>query len=101
FEITFLKDNLEEGESWTETVEIVTNVTFFGMTQSITSNATFNSLIEEKGISLTVNGVTYTDVIKVKSTATVVSEEGTEISESLNWYSKDVGLIKSYSDDPE
>lgn len=101
FEITFLKDNLEEGESWTETVEIVTNITFFGISETVISNATFNSLIEEKGISMTVNGVTYTDVIKVKSTATVVSEEGTEISESLNWYSKDVGLIKSYSNDPE
>ncbi|MFA7446111.1 MAG: DUF6252 family protein [Flavobacteriaceae bacterium] len=101
FEVTFLKDNLEAGESWTETVDIVTHVTFFGMTQTVTANATFNSLIQEKGASLTVNGVTYTDVIKVKTTATIVSEEGTEASEATNWYAKDVGLIQSFTTDPE
>lgn len=101
FEIIFLKDNLAVGESWTETKTIVTNVVMFGMSQTINANATFNSVIEEKGISMTVNGVTYTDVIKVKTTATVVSEDGTEVSEAQNWFAKDVGLIKSYSNDPE
>ena len=101
FEITFLKDNLAVGESWTETKTIVTNVVMFGMSQTINANATFNSVIEQKGISMTVNGVTYTDVIKVKTTATVVSEDGTEVSEAQNWFAKDVGLIKSYSNDPE
>lgn len=101
FEVTFLKDNLDEGQSWTETISIVTHVEVFGMSQTLTATATFNSIIEQKGISLTVNGVTYEDVIKVRTTATVVSEEGTEVSEGQNWFAKDIGLIKSYSDDPE
>lgn len=101
FEITFLKDNLAVGQSWVETKTIVTNIVMLGTPQTITSNAIFHSVIESKGETLTVNGTTYTDVIKVKSTATTVTDGETEVSVSENWFAKDVGLIKSYSNDPE
>lgn len=101
FEIIFLKDNLEVGEAWTQTLTIVTNMVIFGVPQTVSADAVFHSVIEEKGGSLVVNGVSYDDVIKVRTIATTVTDEGTEVATAENWYAKDIGLIRSYSNDEE
>lgn len=107
YEFVMLKDYLDEGETWTHTVSFVTTYEMLDMPDfpieipDITTTITMDGTIMEKGISLTVNGTTYNDVIKQKIVQTVSMElpgttETTETSIiSYTYFAKDIGPIKS------
>lgn len=98
-EIIILKDNLAVGGTWTST---------FSLTYSdedgvgiLTVNSDY--VIEQKDVTLTVNGTTYQNVIKVKSTdSSVLTINGVPFGEDLpgtteTWFAKDIGIIKMKS----
>jgi len=104
YEITVLRDNLAVGQGWTETVEFVTSYEMpdFPMEiPDITTSITMQGTIMEKGVSLTVNGTTYNDVIKQMVVQTVSMEipGSTQTTETTlttyMWFAKDVGPIRS------
>jgi hypothetical protein len=83
-ELLYLKDNVNVGTSWTETE----SATIQGI--PVTVQLAFT--ISEKGISYVVNGVTFTDVIKV----TVVPTFPVPSTSDLQYYyARNVGLIYS------
>lgn len=95
-EIVILKDNLAAGGTWTSTI-----VLSIGEEEAeAVITITLDHIIEQKNVSAVVNGVTYQDVIKVKSTNTselsfngevIPNDSGTTIS--YHWFAKDVGMI--------
>lgn len=88
-EILFLKDNAATGTSWLAGTTTV-NVPGFG---TLTIN--INNTIAAKGLSKTVNAITYTDVIHVSS---VISVPGfpTAVSSNIHYYyAPKYGLIEN------
>ncbi len=89
-EALYLKDNLAVGGSWSQSF----NIFFSGITVPIT--VTYSIL--EKGISKTVNGISYTDVITVKTAIAInnplipASALTTNIK---SYYARKFGLIQS------
>lgn len=84
----YLKDNIGAGTSWSQ----VFNIEYLGVPLSITANNT----IAEKGISWTVNGTTYTNVIKVVTTLTPPTIPGLTATTNLTYYyAPKVGLIEN------
>lgn len=81
----YLKDNVAVGTSWSQNE----TVTVPGIPIPIT--ITLGSSITEKGTSKIVNGVTYNDVIGVKTTLTVPGL--TVNSDIQNYYARNIGLI--------
>jgi hypothetical protein len=63
FEAKYLVDNINVGSTWTQ--PFTASQTQQGIT--LTLNATIKYTIEEKGASVTVNGVTYNNTIKVRT----------------------------------
>lgn len=102
FEFSFLKDNLAAGESWTQTVTQTTTTVIPGFPMEIPPvNLTlkFTGTIVEKNATAQINGVTYTDVIKVKllqETEPTMGMPAASVTTNL-WFSKNVGPIKSVS----
>lgn len=62
-EVLYLKDNLAVGTTWSQSVPVT--VSGFALTLVLTNK------IAQKGISRTVNGITYTDVTDVETVLTV------------------------------
>ncbi len=58
-ELKYLNDNTAAGGTWSQA--------FSALQQGVTITANIQSTIESKGTSLTVNGITYNNVIKVKT----------------------------------
>jgi hypothetical protein len=88
----YLKDNVAVGQNWVQTYPITLN----GTPMTITVTHT----IAEKGMSKTVVGTTYTDVIKVTTalSATIggVAVPGTALTTDIqNFYAPKVGLINT------
>lgn len=111
YEFIMLKDNLAVGQGWTETVTQTTsyemNIPDFpiDMPDAVTT-IDFTGTIQEKGISVTVNGTTYNDVIKVKVEQDItVSMTGVPSMDSSAvsyiWFAKNVGPIKAISTSSE
>ena len=94
YELIVFKDNLEVGESWTQTV---VQTTTYGMSgfPPVTLTLTYKGTIMQKDLTVTVEGETYTDVIKEKFVQTVM---GTDYTVYV-WFAKNVGPIKSESID--
>jgi len=91
-ETILLKDNLAVGGTWTDTY---TQTTTFQGLPAITTNVSILSTIEEKGTSIIVRGVTYSDIIKVKKVMTSVSTgSDTETEIRYYWFAKNVGPVK-------
>ncbi len=66
FEIKYLVDNVNTGTSWTQpfaTTQVI-------QTYTVALNATIKNTITEKGNSITVNGTTFNNVIKVTTEIT-------------------------------
>lgn len=92
YELTFLKDNLAVGGTWTDTATQTTTFDIPGFPPFEIVIA-LEGTIMEKGVTLTVEGETYDDVIKSKLEQNVA---GMSVV-SYNWFAKNVGLIKSES----
>ena len=96
YEFIILKDYLSVGQTWTGSY--VQNTTFNvpGIPPILTSTA-YTGTIIEKGVSLQVGGVTFTDVIKVRyqdvvSIAGVPSPD--DNIDAFYWFAKNKGLIR-------
>jgi archaellum component FlaG (FlaF/FlaG flagellin family) len=93
FEYTILKDYAAVNETWTTsaTQNLTSNNPLFPAT---TVNVTVDGTMVEKGISMTINGTTFTDVIHVKL---VINQSSTLLNNSYEdhyWFAKDRGPIK-------
>ncbi|MFL9843615.1 hypothetical protein [Flavobacterium rhizosphaerae] len=101
YEYICFKDNLEVNEGWTDTATQTSTYTMDGgdfdfPAIEIDLNLSFQGVILEKGITLTVNGVTYQNVIKEKLIQTITMQGMSAGSiTTYIWFAKDVGPIKS------
>jgi hypothetical protein len=91
-EYIYLKDNSTAGTSWSQT--------FPATASGITFNATLTNTITEKGISKTVKGVAYTDVIHVTTVLTISVggiplPPGALTTDIQSFYAPNIGLIQS------
>lgn len=103
YELTLLKANLNVGESWTQSV---TQVTSYNMPDfpidmpDVSTLIELTGTVEEKGVSLTVSGTNYNDVIKVKLVQEItVQMTGIDVpgvvTTTYIWFAKNVGPIRS------
>lgn len=86
-EFIVLKDNLEVGQTWTET--LIQTMTVTGL-PPMESEVVTTGTVLAKGISFEVNGTTYQNVIQTK----IVQLSMGESTESYYWYAKGVGPIQ-------
>ena len=87
-EYLYLKDNLEVNKSWPQSFPF----TFFG----ITLNASLTNTITEKGISKTVKGITYNNVIHVTTTVSIIGiPPGALTTDIQSFYAEKYGMIQS------
>lgn len=98
FEYTVLKDDLAAGQSWNETVTQTTTTTVPGMAPiEVVMTNKYTGKILEKDVTVTLNGETYENVIKVELKQ--VSELGAGVPPTSIvtqfWWAKGVGPIKS------
>lgn len=102
YSLLILKDYVAVGTTWTQNAQTVTtfvsNDPLFPDLPSITNNISNSLEIVEKGISVSVNGTTYSDVIKVKllqETVAPAAPDQTTSSLLYYYFAKDVGLVKT------
>lgn len=89
-ESIYLKDNANEGVQWSQTV----NVPFPGLSTPVP--VTLTNTITKKGISRTVNGIAYTDVIHITTTLAVTGlPPGSLTTDIQTFYTQKYGLIES------
>lgn len=90
-EALYLKDNLNAGGTWTQDIPI----TYSGLSLTLK----FNNKIAEKGITKTVNGITYTGVTKVETTLSVtgIPFAYTLDSDIEYYYAPKVGQIENHT----
>lgn len=86
-EVIILKDNVAVGATWTDSWVQTTTYTGF---PPITLNISVVCTIEAKDVTAVVNGVTYTNVIKVNRVTTA----GTDVYNGSYWFAKDIGPIQ-------
>lgn len=89
-EIIILKDNIPVGGTWSDSYSQTT--TYEGLGDYVV-NIARSCVIAEKGISLTVNGVAYEDVIHMTLTQEITGATP-GISITNYWFAKNVGPIK-------
>lgn len=89
-ETIYLKDNVNAGASWSETV----NVPLPGVPTTVP--VVFTNTITAKGISKTVNNKLYSDVIHITTTVAVTGlPAGSVISDIQSYYAPKYGMIES------
>jgi len=90
-EVLYLKDNLATNGTWSQTTPI--SVSGFTLT------LTLNNKIAQKGISKTVNGITYNNVVDVETTLSVtgIPFAYTLTSDIHYYYAPKVGQIENKS----
>ncbi len=92
-EYVVLKDNLPVGGTWTDTYTQTTTYTDPAF-PVVTMNIVNNGFIVEKGITVTVNGEEFTDVIKTKLVQNATFMGQTTATTNYYWFAKGVGPIK-------
>lgn len=107
YEMTLLKDNLAVGESWSGTFPMDMTYSFDGESETLKMSTKYTGTILEKNVEVTVNGVSYPDVIKVEMKQELsikdpeTGETETTTVNQENWYAKGVGPIKTISSNDE
>jgi hypothetical protein len=100
FEILILKDNLEVNGTWTGNAQQNFTYSMPGM-PAMTTDIDYKGTIMQNGITFTVNGENYTNVIKIKYEQDIAILMGsTEVAppvhtETYIWFAKDIGPIRS------
>jgi hypothetical protein len=90
FERLYLKDNISVGAIWTQ----ILNVTLPGVPIPVPSTLTYT--IVEKGVSRSVNGTNYTNVIHVATSISSSLIPSSALTTSINsYYAQKYGLIES------
>lgn len=97
YEYIFLKDYLAVGQSWTSTATQVTSYPGIPM-PPITMTLNITGTVMEKGVSATVDGVVYNNVMKVKLVQNINMMGQTSSTVSHMWLAKDIGPIFSESE---
>lgn len=95
YELPVLKDNLAVNEQWSGSVISKVSVTNGSASSSFDTTIKYLGIILEKDASITVNGRVYASVIKISLKQEVSLQGQTTITESLYWYAKGVGPVKS------
>ncbi|TDE46740.1 hypothetical protein E0I26_01265 [Flavobacterium rhamnosiphilum] len=95
YELPVLKDNLAVNEQWSGNVISKVSVTNGSASSSFDTTIKYLGIILEKDASITVNGTVYTSVIKMSFRQEVNFQGQTTITESVYWYAKGVGPVKS------
>lgn len=95
YELPVLKDNLANNGQWNGTATV--KVTYKAGTESASADMTIKYLgvILDKDATVTVNNKVYTNVINMSLRQEVSIAGESTITESLYWYAKGVGPIKS------
>lgn len=97
YEFIILKDNIAVGQTWNGSY---TQTTSFTGIPSITLTINYTGTILAKNVTANVDGETYNDVIKVSFVQnTVMPGAPPTTINSEYWFAKDVGVIKSISND--
>jgi len=86
-EIIILKDNIDINQTWTQNLTQTTTIQGF---PPMDSAIIIEGTILEKDITITINGIVYTNVIKVELVQTT---QGIT-QENYYWFAKDIGPIK-------
>jgi hypothetical protein len=94
YEYSILKDYLDVGQTWSENVTQTTSYDMPGFPDIIT-NLAFQGTILEKDATVTVNGVTYPNVIKLKLVQNISMQGQNSSTTSIIWFAKDVGPLFS------
>lgn len=92
YEMILLKDYLNVNSTWNGS--FTQTVTYTGI-PAISMNNTYLGTIIEKNVSLTVNGVNYNSVIKVKIHQEVSAMGSVSGADTYYWFAKNIGIIKS------
>ena len=90
-EALYLKDNANVGDNWQQNLTVDPGL-------GVPIPFTLKYSILEKGTSRVVFGVTYNDVITVKTEVTSAALPGAITSDIRNYYARNIGLIESYYD---
>lgn len=90
-EILYLKDNIAAGTNWDQSFSLTV---FPPPLPQI--HATISNTVVDKGISRTVNGVTYSNVIHIKSTLSSSDIPAANLTSDINnYYAPKVGVIET------
>jgi hypothetical protein len=98
FEFLILKDYLAVNQTWNGTYTQSTSYSGGGISiPAATSTSNYVGTILGTNLTETVNGETFTNVIKLKivQTLTITGMPGNTLIETTYWFSKNVGPIKS------
>jgi hypothetical protein len=95
YELPVLKDNLAVNEQWSGSVISKVSVTNGSNSSSFDTTIKYLGVILEKDASITVNDKVYASVIKMSLKQEVSFQGQTTITESVYWYAKGVGPVKS------
>lgn len=95
YELPVFKDNLAINGQWSGNVDV--KVTYKQGTESFSSQMTIKYLgiILDKNAAVTINSKLYNNVIKMSLTQEVIIQGQSTTTESLYYYAKGVGPIKS------
>lgn len=93
YEFILFKDYLDVNQTWKGSYSLETsfNIPSF---PSLKMNANYTGTILEKGISLKVKEVTYSNVIKFKLHIEANAQGQSSSSDTFYWIAKDVGIVK-------
>ncbi|AWG20790.1 hypothetical protein FFWV33_04160 [Flavobacterium faecale] len=95
YEAPVLKEDLAVNTSSSGTVNLSVTGTAGGQTINFPTTIKYTLTTLEKGGTLTINGTTYTDVLKSSQKQEETINGQTTIAESTTWYANNVGPIKS------
>jgi hypothetical protein len=95
YELPMLKDNLAVNEQWIGSVTSKVSATNGSNSSSFEMTLKYSGTILEKDASVTVNDKVYTSVIKMRLKQEANFQGQTTITESVFWYAKGVGPVKS------
>jgi len=93
YEYIVLKDNIAVNQTWTGNYSQTT--TYSVMPMPIVQNTTYTGKILEKDATVTVNGDTYPNVIKVHIKQETSTFGSVSITNTEYWYAKNVGVVNT------
>lgn len=93
YEIPLFKDYLNVNETWSGSTTTKLTYSYNGESGSEDIKILYNGIILDKSMTVTVNGINYTDVIKSKIELEVISSGNSDFDEIEYWFAKDIGPI--------
>ncbi|WP_211089504.1 hypothetical protein [Flavobacterium supellecticarium] len=92
YEMVLLKDNLPVNATWSGTYTQTT--TYTGIPTGMVTTTNYTGEILEKNATITVNGVTYTDVIKMNLQQQITMTGGFSITNTEYYFAKNIGPVR-------